>query len=40
MRFSIKILKKLKDNNIKFLTHLIFGLPKESYDDMISSRNM
>lgn len=31
--------KKLRENNIRFLTHIIFGLPTESYDDMIRTVN-
>lgn len=31
--------KKLCENNIRFLTHIIFGLPTESYDDMIRTVN-
>lgn len=29
--------KKLNDRNIKVVTHLIFGLPNESYEDILSS---
>ncbi|EFI41302.1 TIGR01212 family radical SAM protein [Peptoniphilus sp. oral taxon 386] len=29
--------KKLKNNNIKFLTHIIFGLPYETKEDMLNT---
>lgn len=32
-------IKKLKNNNIRFLTHIIFGLPDENYEDMIKTVN-
>lgn len=32
-------IKKLQKRNIRFLTHIIFGLPGENYKDMISTVN-
>lgn len=32
-------IKKLKNNNIRFLTHIIFGLPNENYENMIKTVN-